>query len=135
MLDFRELTFVHHQNPNYSHCHCRKGWQNWFDRPGIDLRMKIDTGAAHTVIGEKVARALDLVPTGVCTINTPSSTDMHCNEYLVRIEFPNNVTWEGMVVGIPEDAQPQQLTLLGRDILSQGVLILIGYKNSFSLSF
>ena len=55
-------------------------------------------------------------------------------EYAVRLVFPNNVVFESTVIEAPLQGQPIQC-LVGRDVLSQAVLVYIGYGNLFSLSF
>jgi len=94
----------------------------------------IDTGASATVLRQGIPAQLGLKPIGVSYITTPSSTNVPCDEYLVRLVFPNNVLWEGTVIEAPLQGQNIQC-LIGRDILSQAVLVYIGYGNLFSLSF
>ncbi len=94
----------------------------------------IDTGATSSVIQVGLAAQLGLNPVGVTYINTPSSTNVACHEYLVRLVFPNNVLVEATVLEAPLQGQHIQC-LIGRDILAHGVLVYIGYGNLFSLSF
>ncbi len=75
----------------------------------------IDTGATGSVIQNGLAAQLGLKPA-------------------VRLLFPNNVTFETTVIETPLQGQ-QIRCLIGRDVLSQGVLVYIGYSNLFSLSF
>ena len=94
----------------------------------------IDTGATGTVIQENIAKSLNLNPVGVALINTPSSTNVQCYEYLVRLLFPNNVIVE--TVAITASLQEQHIQcLIGRDVLCHGVFIYTGYINTFTLSF
>ena len=94
----------------------------------------IDTGASGTVIRDDIPPMLGLQPVGVSFINTPSSTNVRCYEYLIRLVFPNNVVVEASVIAAPLQGQEVQC-LIGRDILAHGVLIYIGYTHTFSLSF
>lgn len=94
----------------------------------------IDTGATSSVIQVGLAAQLGLNPVGVTYINTPSSTNVACYEYLVRLVFPNNVLVEATVLEAPLQGQHIQC-LIGRDVLAHGVLVYIGYGNLFSLSF
>lgn len=94
----------------------------------------IDTGASGTVIQRGVASQLGLNPVGVTFITTPSSTNLRCYEYVVRLIFPNNVLFETTAIEAPLQGQHIQC-LIGRNVLAHGVLIYIGYINSFSLSF
>ena len=98
------------------------------------VRAMIDTGATGTVIKDDIPPTLGLQPVGTTSINTPSSTNVECYEYSVRLIFPNNVIVEAVVIAAPLQGQHIQC-LIGRDILEHGVLIYIGYTNTFSLSF
>lgn len=77
---------------------------------------------------------LGLQPVGVAYINTPSSTNVACHEYLVGLIFPNNVLAETTILEAPLEGQHIQC-LIGRDVLAHGVFVYIGYGNLFSLSF
>lgn len=94
----------------------------------------IDTGASCSVIREGLARQLGLQPTGVRVIHTASHSNVRCYEYLVRLLLPANILFEIDVLEIPLKGQHVDC-LLGRDILSQGILIYIGTDNRFTLSF
>lgn len=94
----------------------------------------IDTGATGTVIQDDIPAQLGLNPIGVVSINTPSSTNVECYEYIVRLLFPNNVIVETAVIGAPLKGQHIQC-LIGRDVLQHGVFIYIGYTNTFTMSF
>jgi predicted aspartyl protease len=94
----------------------------------------IDTGATGTVIRQDLIPQLNLHPVGTTLIHTPSSINVVCYEYLMRIIFPNNVVVETVVIGAP--LQGQNIScLIGRDVLQQGVFIYTGYTNTFTLSF
>jgi len=94
----------------------------------------IDTGASASVIRQGVAAQLGLYPIGVSYITTPSSTNVPCNEYLMRFVFPNQVVYEGTAIETPLQGQNIDC-LIGRDILAHAVLVYIGYGNQFTLSF
>lgn len=94
----------------------------------------IDTGATASVMRQGFASRLGLSPVGVVHINTPTSTNVPCYEYLVRLDLPGNVVAETTVLEAPLLGQHIQC-LVGRDVLAHGVLIYIGYENLFSLSF
>jgi len=70
----------------------------------------------------------------VVAINTLSSTGVLCAQYAVRLIFPNNVGGEAVVTEAPLAGQHIQ-GLIGRDVLSQAVLVYIGYTNQFTMSF
>lgn len=94
----------------------------------------IDTGATGSVIQRGLAARLGLNPIGVSYINTPSSMNVACHEYLVRLVLPNNVLFETTVIEAPLQGQHIQC-LIGRDVLAHGVFVYLGYVNLFSLSF
>ncbi len=94
----------------------------------------IDTGASGSVLRQGLPAELRLNPVGLTYINTPSSRNIPCYEYLVRLMFPNNVLWEGTALEAALEGQNIQC-LIGRDVLAHGVLVYIGYTNQFSLSF
>lgn len=94
----------------------------------------IDTGATGTVLRQEIPVQLGLNPVGATMINTPSSEGVECYEYLVRLFFPNNVSIETLAIGAPLQGQHIQC-LIGRDVLAHGVLIYVGYTNTFTLSF
>lgn len=94
----------------------------------------IDTGASSSVVREGIPGALDLHPVGVTRINTPSSTDVPCSEYLVRFVFPNDVIFETTAIEAPLQGQRIEC-LIGRDVLARAVLIYNGYTELFTLSF
>lgn len=99
----------------------------------VAVKAMIDTGATASVIDPNTARLLGLQPVGVVAINTPSSTNVPCPQYVVRFLFPNNVLIQ--VIAIETPLQGQQIQcLIGRDVLALGVLVYTGYINQFSFS-
>ncbi|MBI3329343.1 MAG: retropepsin-like domain-containing protein, partial [Nitrospinae bacterium] len=102
--------------------------------PPVPAVAMIDTGATSSVMRQGLAAQMGLHPVGVTYINTPSSTNVACYEYLVRLVFPNNVLVETTVLEAPLQGQHIQC-LIGRDVLAHAVLVYIGYGNLFSLSF
>ena len=106
-----------------------------FVAKAIKLLAMIDTGASGTIISESIPAKLGINPVGTTLINTPSSTNVCCNQFNVQIVFPNNVNIPSIVITeAPLQGQHIQC-LIGRDILQHGVLIYTGYDNSFTLSF
>ncbi len=100
----------------------------------VPVKAMIDTGATGSVIQPEIAKKLGLQPVGVAKISTPSSENVQCYQYAVRLIFPNNVIVEAIVVEAPLKGQQIQC-LVGRDVLAHGVLIYTGYINQFTLSF
>lgn len=94
----------------------------------------IDTGATGSVIQPSLAKQLGLQPVGAVHISTPSSANVLCYRYNVRLIFPNNVIVEAIAIEAPLAGQQIQC-LVGRDVLAHGVLVYTGYINQFTLSF
>jgi predicted aspartyl protease len=102
--------------------------------PMVSAKGMIDTGATSSVIQPSIVQSLGLQPVGIANISTPSSANVPCNQYLIRVFFPNNVIAETIAIEAPMQGQQIQC-LIGRDILSHGVLVYTGYMNQFTLSF
>lgn len=94
----------------------------------------IDTGATRTIVREDIVRQLGLNPVGLTLISTPSSTNVQCCEYLMRLLFAHRVVVETVVIAAPLQGQHIQC-LIGQDVLRHGVFIYTGYDNAFTLSF
>lgn len=69
--------------------------------PPVPALAMSDTGATGSVMQHGLAAQLGLNPIGVTSITTPSSTNVACDEYLVRLIFPNNVLFETTVLEVP----------------------------------
>lgn len=95
----------------------------------------IDTGASQTVIRSDVAESLGLTPKDQVRVNTPSHSGVACFTYDVNLVFQGG------------DLDPQRLiclaaslpnasvrALIGRDLLSRGILVYTGTTNSWTLS-
>ena len=100
----------------------------------VQVQAMIDTGATGTVVRNDLVRRLNLHPVGTTLIHTPSSTNVQCEQYLVRLILPNNVIAETVAIAAPLQGQHIEC-LIGRDILQHGVFIYTGYMNTFTLSF
>ena len=106
------------------------------ERPAsaIPVLAMIDTGASLSVVRQGLPAQLGLNPIGVSNVSTPSSTNVVCYRYLVRLMFPNKVLIEATILELPLQGQHIQC-LIGRDVLAQAVFVYIGHTNVFSLSF
>jgi hypothetical protein len=100
----------------------------------VELQAIIDTGSTFTVMAMGTGARLGLQPVGVAMISTASHANVPCEQFAVRVAFSNNVILNVVATEAPMPGQPIQ-ALIGRDILSRGVLIYIGYVESFTLSF
>lgn len=86
----------------------------------------IDTGATGTVLSQALAATLGIQPVGTAYINTPSSTKVLCDQYVVQIVFPNKVRI-GSIIITEAPLQGQHIQcLIGRDVLQHGLLVYTG---------
>jgi hypothetical protein len=81
-----------------------------------------------------MATRLGLTPVGVVPISTPSSIDVPCLLFQMRFLLPSRVTFVSTVAEVPLQGQSIEC-LIGRDILSRGLLVYNGTANTFILSF
>ncbi len=102
--------------------------------PPVVASAMLDTGAAATVLRAGIAAQLGLRPVGVARVSTPTSADVECDEYLVRIVFPQRVVMETVVVEAPMAGQNVEC-LIGRDVLAHAVFVYVGASDLFTLSF
>ena len=105
----------------------------------ISVSAMIDTGASNCVIQSGLPQQLGLFPVGSQLINTPSSENVACMQYLLRLSFfPTGgllmpVNFDSVFTEAPLKGQNIQC-LLGRDFLVHAVLTYIGPTNSFAIS-
>ena len=92
-----------------------------------------DTGATITCISEDTVKDLEMVPTGMMPIKTPSgSTDV--NTYLADIILPNGVTFRDVKICDSKIGEQGFGLLIGMDIISAGEMAIssLGKKTTFS---
>jgi len=100
----------------------------------IIVKAQIDTGASNCVVQEDIPMRLGLQPVDSIKITTPSTKDHPCYRYYMRMIIPaHNLTYDGLFTAAPLAGQ-NITSLIGRDLLGQGLLIYIGYANQFTLS-
>lgn len=109
--------------------------------PTIDHGL-IDTGASCTCIDPSIVKALGLTPTGTCPIYSASSdtTPDYCNQYDVGLAIlMDNSEVHIVSVTIPVVERPLQghgfIALIGRDVLSHGLMLYNGQMSTLTLSF
>ncbi len=106
------------------------------------IRGLVDTGASHTCMDPSVLTALGLQPTGSVPMLTPSTgaTPMHADTYDVGIVIPNG-NQQGLVLLNMQVSASELLVaqgfhaLIGRDILSQCILVYNGSTESITFSY
>jgi hypothetical protein len=114
----------------------------------VFAQAEIDTGASCTVIDPSIAKALELQPKGRVSIQTASTGSgiHHCEQFDVGIVFsaanlgsgtPSGVARAFVTMPVLEtDLMSQGIqVLIGRDILSQCLLVFHGPGNLVILNF
>ena len=105
----------------------------------IPISAMIDTGASSSVIQTGLSQRVGVCPVGLQLINTPSSENVPCLQYLLRLMFlPTGgllmpVHFDAVFTEAPLKGQNIQC-LLGRDFLAHAVLTYVGPTNSFVIS-
>ena len=113
--------------------------------PGaVPIQALVDTGASCTCIDPSVLQSLALTPTGIVTVNTPSTgAQPHiAQQFDVNIMIPGGlpthiplVVPNVPVVAAHLAAQQGFQALIGRDILAQCLFIYDGSIDQFTLAF
>jgi len=102
----------------------------------LPVSMQVDTGASNSMIQTGLAQKLGLQPVGTASINTPSSHNVSCDVYAVRLLLSSSVTVTADVTAIEAPLQGQTIHgLIGRDLLSVAVFVYLGRENQFTLAF
>jgi predicted GNAT family acetyltransferase len=66
-------------------------------------------------------------------VSTPSSSNVPMPVYAIRLLLPNTIMFE--TTAVEAQLQGQGIgALIGRDVLSQAVLVYIGYANEFTIA-
>ena len=94
----------------------------------------IDTGASHTAIQQGLVGPLSLNPVGVIPVITPSSTNVPCQEYAIRLLLPIGLLQEGTLNEIDIQGQYIQF-LICRHFLVRNVFVYIVYHDDCRLIY
>lgn len=110
--------------------------------PAVQTTLIIDTGADSTMIDESLIRSLQLTPTDQARVLTSQSRGVPepCDVYDVELEIINrtgNPSWRVQPLQVLARPLHNQSMggMLGRDVLSLGVLIYDGPRKFFSLTY
>jgi hypothetical protein len=101
----------------------------------------VDTGASHTSFDTSIVAQLNVSPTGIVSVITPSTGATPCEMFSYdlgfHIPFPTGQFWsKGLWVATAADLLHQGFgVLLGRDLLSEGMLLYDGKHGTFTLGF
>ena len=109
--------------------------------PPVSCRLLVDTGASSTCVDPTIIQQLNLSPSGIVQIHTPSTNigNAHqCYQYDVSlmIVHPNLRRVFSAIPVIESTLAHQGIDgLLGRDILSECLLVYNGEIGLFTLAF
>ena len=101
----------------------------------IELIALVDTGATRTVVREGICKKLNLIPRNRVLIST-AGEPCYADEFDVAVFFPMlNIGFETIFV-LEAPLTGQNITcLIGRDLLSKGILFYNGFDNAYTLGF
>jgi hypothetical protein len=103
----------------------------------VSASLLIDTGASHSMVKDGLLGPLGLHPVGAVGVNSPTSQGVVCPVYSVRMNLPNSQYIDTTVIQAqPAGFQGQNIDgVIGRDVLKWGILIYMGQRAQFTLSF
>lgn|SRR5579862_1457989 len=109
----------------------------------IRVTALVDTGASCTCVDPSVMAALGLTPTGMVSIQTPSTggTPHHADQYDVCLrimtKIPADALYRATIPVVASDLKTSQgfEVLLGRDILQECLLVYDGQRGVFSFAY
>ena len=93
-----------------------------------------DTGATISCVSEVVAQQLNLVPTGMMNIQTPSSTKA-VKTYLVNVGLPNHLNVNDVQVCETDIGKQGIEMLIGMDIITLGDFSVSNFNNNTVFTF
>jgi Aspartyl protease len=107
--------------------------------PPVQARLMVDTGASHTVIDPQILNQLNLSPTGVTFVHTPSTGGVaqQVQQYDVGLSIAHpNITryFHALAVSACQLKVQGFDGLLGRDVLRECLFLYTGPDNVFILS-
>lgn len=103
----------------------------------VNASLLVDTGASHSMVKDGLLGTLGLHPVGTVGVNTPTSQGVPCGLYSVRITLPHGQYIDTTVIQSPPSGfQGQNIDgVIGRDVLKWAILIYMGQRAQFTLSF
>lgn len=106
----------------------------------VTIRGLIDTGASGTAIDPGVIRLLELQPTGVSSIHTPSTAGQahrcHAYDVSLHVDHPAATGTFDPIVAVESDLAAHGFqALIGCNVLKKCLFIYDGQAATFSLAF
>ena len=93
-----------------------------------------DTGATHTAIAMEVAGDMDLIPVGMCNVQTPSGNKTFPT-YCVDLILPNHVVIKDVQVVGSEIGKQGLGLLVGMDIIALGDFAVSNHSGKTQFTF
>lgn len=100
----------------------------------IEINALWDTGAQCSCISESIARRMNLLPTGMKTIKTPSGESIQ-STYCVDLYLPNNVAIMCLPVCDSKISSQFFDILIGMDVISKGDFSISNFNSKTYFSF
>lgn len=100
----------------------------------VPVRTQWDTGATGTCISKELVELLDLKPTGLINVQTPSGIGT-MNKYMVNLILNNEVRIMNLVVMDSEIGNQGIDVLIGMDIISIGDFAVSNFDGKTQFSF
>ena len=100
----------------------------------VPVKAQWDTGATGTCISKNLVKSLDLVPTGMVQVQTPSGTAM-LNKYIINLILNQELRITGVPVMDSEIGNQGIDVLMGMDIISVGDFAVSNFDKKTQFTF
>lgn len=100
----------------------------------IPVKAQWDTGATGTCISKELVEKLNLIPTGMVNVHTPSGIGI-MNKYMINLILNNEVRIMHLPVMDSEIGKQGIDVLIGMDIINLGDFAVSNYKGKTQFSF
>lgn len=98
------------------------------------VKAQWDTGATGTCISKELVEKLNLIPTGMVNVHTPSGIGT-MNKYMINLILNNEVIIHNLSVMDSEIGNQGIDVLIGMDIISLGDFAISNYEGKTQFSF
>ena len=100
----------------------------------VPVKAQWDTGATGTCISKNLVKSLDLVPTGMVQVQTPSGTAT-LNKYIINLILNQELRITGVPVMDSEIGNQGIDVLIGMDIISVGDFAVSNFDKKTQFTF